>query len=113
MGWSTVAQAAQVNAVGSESTAVYIAAFSDSACTVEITGGAYTRVEGVWPETATNTTTTDEVELNIPAGTVVRGVGRFATASGGTAFETRALSPEESFGSAGKLFVTNTLTASA
>lgn len=110
-GWSTAALAAQVNAVGNSSTATWVAAYTDDACTIEVTGGPYTRVEGTWPITSDDDTTTPEVELNIPAATTVRGIARLTTASGGTPYVAKTVSPPESFGSAGKLFVTNHLQA--
>lgn len=111
-GWSTQAKNSAVDTVGKNSGNLYVAAFTDAACTTEVTGGAYTRKLCSYPDAASGATTTPTCTLDIPQAITVRGLGRFATASGGTAYDARALTTPEVFGSAGKLDVTNTITAS-
>lgn len=112
-GWSVAARSDAVNAVGTNSDAVWVAAYTNDACTTEVSGGAYTRVEGEWPVTTTGETTTEEVEMNIPEGTVVKAIARHTTPSGGTPYDARLLTPNESYGSAGKLFLSNHVFADA
>lgn len=109
-GWSTQAKNSAADAVGINAGNNWIAAFEDDACTVEITGGAYTRKQTSYPAASGGATASVQVQLEIPAGKTVRGLGRFATASGGSTYDARTVSPAEPFPSGGKLNVTNNLT---
>lgn len=109
VGWSIAAKSDAVNAVGANSTATWIAAYTDVDATVEVTGGAYTRKQATYPLTTTGSTTTPVVTLDIPANTTVRALARHTTASGGSPYDARTLTVAEPFGSGGKLDVTNNL----
>lgn len=109
-GWSDGARNAAVDAVGTTATATWVAAFEDDACTDEVDGGAYTRVQLDFPDSVAGAATAPTVTLNIPTGKTVRGVGRFSTASGGLPYDTRTIAPAQPFPSGGKLDVTWTIT---
>lgn len=113
MAWSTAARNKAVDAVAKDGGANWFAAFLDNPEIggAEVSGGAYARVQAIYPPASNGSSANDVVEINIPASTTVKYWGRFATASGGTPYDVRALpGTGESFGSAGTLKVINNVT---
>lgn len=82
---------------------------------VEVTGGAYARVEAVPGDAASGSVTFPDAEINVPGGgTHPTHWARFSTAAGGTAYDSGALpGGGETFNSPGTLTVALTTTLPA
>lgn len=76
----------------------------------EVTGGTYARVATTWGAPTNGSSTGSQTTLNVPAATTVTHWGLWTAATGGVFHYGGALAAPESFGSAGTLAHTPTLT---
>ena len=77
----------------------------------EVTGGTYARVATTWGTASNGVRTGSQVTVNVPAGAAVTHWGVWSAATAGTFLFGGALGSTETFGAAGTLAHTPTLTA--
>lgn len=116
-GYVNAALDLQVDAVAAAAT--YISAHTADPSTNganEVTGGSYARQQTTWGAKSgagPRTRTGSQVTVPIPAGTTVTHWGLWSAASAGTFYGSFDINPDETFGSAGNLLVTPTISSSA
>lgn len=77
----------------------------------EVSGGSYVRGTTAWAAASGGSRVGSAANINVPAGTTVTHWGLWSAATGGTFLYGGALSAAETFGSAGTLAHTPTVTA--
>ena len=78
----------------------------------EVTGGTYSREQTTWGAASNGSRVGSQVTFDVPAGTTVTHWGIWSAATGGTFHYGGTLDASETFGSAGTLLHTPTITVS-